>query len=291
MAIYDINGNVVSSGESATSDFGVTAYELFTDNDNVSARQGILTYQGKRFYPYNYPEQRTQVIKMYGGKIGLFIGDSYTAMGSSYVTAFCERRGLIADNQGLASSTIAGSEDKITVGYHAFWVRLNEVLEEYRNGKEIDGMIYYLSDIAFVHFMGGANDWYTVDESQGIDRLGDITSENKEQLYGACKYIFSTLLTECPKADIVVTLQPTNVNGDNNNYAMALKESIVRECAEMFGLPINDCRFKWFNATNPEDLAKYWQTDNLHLSNDGNNRLWNVDLENTVNNLTFSRVD
>lgn len=287
--LYNRDGTVFSVG-GGTSDFGVTEYNAFEDNDGVSARQAVLTYQGKKLYPKNYPEQRVDNIKNYGGGVGLFIGDSYTAMASSYITAFCERHNLVCDNRGLASSTIAGSEDKVTVGYHAFWVRLNEALAEYRTGKVINGVTYYLSDIAFIHFMGGANDWYTVDSSQGIDRLGDITSDNKEQLYGACKYIFSTLLAECSKADIVVTLQPTNVNGDNNNYAMALKESIIRECAELFSLPINDCRFSWFNATNPEDLAKYWQSDNLHLSNDGNDRLWNVDLEHTVNNLKFSRI-
>lgn len=288
MGIVDINGNPISSG--GTSDFGVTGYDLFTDNDGVSARQAVLTYQGKRLYPKNYPEQRIESVKDYSGKVGIFLGDSYTAMGASYITAFCERHNLVCDNRGLASSTMAGSEDRITVGYHPFWCRLDDVIAEYTTGKEIDGITYTLDDVAFIHTMGGANDWYTVDESQGIDRLGNITSENKEQLYGACKYIFSTCLTECPKADIVVTLQPTNVNGDNNNYAMRLKENIVRECAELYSLPINDCRFSWFNATNPEDLAKYWQTDNLHLSNDGNERLWNVDLENTVNNLKFSRI-
>lgn len=288
MGIVDINGNPISSG--GTSDFGVTGYDLFTDNDGVSARQAVLTYQGKRLYPKNYPEQRIESVKDYSGKVGIFLGDSYTAMGASYITAFCERHNLVCDNRGLASSTMAGSEDRITVGYHPFWCRLDDVIAEYTTGKEIDGITYTLDDVAFIHIMGGANDWYTVDESQGIDRLGNITSENKEQLYGACKYIFSTCLTECPKADIVVTLQPTNVNGDNNNYAMYLKENIVRECAELYSLPINNCRFSWFNATNPEDLAKYWQTDNLHLSNDGNERLWNVDLENTVNNLKFSRI-
>ncbi len=287
--IYDGNGNVIEiSG--GTSGFDVTDYAIFTDNDGVSARQAVLTYQGKRLYPKNYPEQRVDNVKNYGGKVGIFLGDSYTAMGSSYVTAFCERHNLVCDNRGLASSTIAGSEDKVTVGYHAFWVRLDEALTEYRNGKIINGVTYYLSDIAFIHFMGGANDWWTVDEEQGINRLGDITSENKEQLYGACKYIFSTFLAECQKADIVVTLQPTNANGASNNYAMHLKENIVRECAELFSLPINDCRFSWFNAMNPEDLAQYWQSDNLHLSDDGNDRLWNVDLENTVNNLKFSRI-
>ena len=76
-----------------------------------------------------------------------------------------------------------------------------------------------------------------------------------------------------------------------NKNAMHLKENIVRECAELYSLPINDCRFSWFNATNPENLAKYSKTDNLHLSDDGNDRLWNVDLENAVNNLKFSRVE
>lgn len=286
--LYNRVGDLLG-GTGETSGFGVTEYATFTDKDNVSARQGILTYQGKRLYPKNYPEQIITEVKNYGDKVGLFLGDSYTAMGSSYVTAFCERHGLVPDNRGKGSSTIAGSEDGTTVGFWAFWLRLDEALEEYRNGKTIDGVTYYLEDVAFIHIMGGANDWWTVDETQGIDRLGSITSENKEQLYGACKYIFSTCLAECPKADIVVTLQPTNANGDSNNYAMALKESIVRECAEMFGLPINDCRFKWFNSTNPDDLGTYWSSDNLHLSEAGNERLWNVDLENAVNNLPFTR--
>lgn len=285
---YNRNGSTIEVG-GGSSDFGVAEYALFNDNDESSARQATLTYQGKKLYPKNYPEQRIEKIKKYGGKVAIFLGDSYTAMGHSYITEFCERHDLVCDNRGLASSTIAGSEDKITVGYHAFWVRLNEALAEYENGKVIDGATYALEDIAFIHIMGGANDWYTVDETQGINRLGDITSENKEQLYGACKYIFATCLSKCQKADIVVTLQPTNGENGSNNYAMALKENIVRECAEMYGLPINDCRFKWFNTSNNEDLATYWQSDNLHMTEKGNDRLFNVDLEKVVNNLPFSR--
>lgn len=270
-----------------SSDFGVVDYALFTDNDEVSARQATLTYQGKRLYPKNYPEQRTDNVKKYDGGVMLTLGDSYTAyMNNSFFTPFATKHGLVQDNRGLASSTIAGSEDGVTVGYHAFWVRLNEAVAEYEVGKTIDGTSYGLEDVKLITFMGGANDWYTVDESQGIDRLGNAESENKEQLYGACKYIFGTLLSRFPNADIVVLLQPSNaVKG---NYVMHLKESIVRECANMYSLPICDCCFEWYNPSNPNDASTYWQSDNLHLTDVGHQAIIDK-LEKVVNNLPFYR--
>ena len=92
-------------------------------------------------------------------------------------------------------------------------------------------------------------------------------SEDKEQLYGACKYIFSTLLTAFPNADIVVILQPSSPS--KGNYAMWLKEGIIREMAEMHGLPICDCIFEWHNPSNPNDEATYWADDNLHMTGAG----------------------
>ena len=51
---YDGNGNSITidvgSGASA---FGVTDYKLYTDNDG-SARQAVLTYDGKRLYPVQF---------------------------------------------------------------------------------------------------------------------------------------------------------------------------------------------------------------------------------------------
>lgn len=63
MALYDINGNVIESS-GTSSDFGVTGYDTFTDNEGNSARQAILTYQGKRLYPKNYPEQRVDNVDL-----------------------------------------------------------------------------------------------------------------------------------------------------------------------------------------------------------------------------------
>ena len=272
-----------------SSDFGVADYALFTDNDNVSARQAILTYQGKRLYPKNYPEQRVENTKKYDGGVMLTLGDSYTAyMNANFFAPFAKKHGLVQDNRGLASSTIAGSEDKITVGYHAFWVRLNEAIAEYEadGGYTIGDKAYTLEDVKLITFMGGANDWYTIDEEQGVNRLGDITSENKEQLYGACKYIFDTLLSMFPNADIVVILQPSSEA--KGNYAMHLKESIVKECANMYSLPICDCCFEWFNPSNPNDASTYWQSDKLHLTDAGHQAVIDK-LEKVVNNLPFYR--
>lgn len=284
MAIYDINGNTITVGDSQ---FSVQDYNLFNDNDG-SARQAVLTYQGNKLYPINYGAQRKDLIKKYDSGVMLTLGDSYTAYMNSFFDTFATKHGLVQDNRGLASSTIAGSEDKVTVGYHAFWVRLDEAIEEYEasGGYTIDDNSYTLDDVKLITFMGGANDWTTVDESQGIDRIGNIESTNKEQLYGACKYIFEALLSNFPNADIVVILQPSNAS--KGNYSMHLKESVVRECAEMYSLPVCDCCFEWYNPSNPNDASKYWQSDNLHLTSEGHQAVIDK-LEYTVNNLPFSR--
>lgn len=286
MGIRDYQGNPVSGG---SSDFGVADYGLFTEPDGTSARQATLTYQGKRLFPINYPEQRVDFVRNYDGGVMIALGDSYTAMGASYFSAFAEAHGLVCDNRGLASSTIAGSEDGVTVGYHAFWVRLDEAIAQYQaeGGFAIDGVAYTCEDVKLVTFMGGANDWYTVDEAQGIDRLGTPESEDKEQLYGACKYIFSTLLATFPNADIVVILQPSSKA--KGNYSTWLKEGIIRDMAEMHGLPICDCCFEWYNPDSPTDEATYWnQDDHLHMSAAGNEAIFDK-LETVVNNLPFSR--
>lgn len=283
MGIRDYGGRTISGG---SSDFGVADYALFTEPNGASARAATLTYQGKRLFPNSYPNQRLDFVKDYGGGVMIALGDSYTAMGASYFSAFAEKHGLVCDNRGLASSTIAGSDDKITVGYHAFWKRLDEAIAEYQAGYAINGVTYHPEDVKLVTFMGGANDWYTVDESQGIDRLGNPESENKEQLHGACKYIFDTLLANFPNADIVVILQPCSAA--KGNYSMWLKEGIVRDMAEMHSLPICDCCFEWYNPSNPTDAATYWQTDKLHMTDAGNTAIF-AKLETVVNNLPFTR--
>lgn len=283
--LYDVHGNTIAVSGSTSSDFGVSDYAAFTDDKGNGAREAVLTYQGKKLYPKNYPAQRIDFVRDYGGGVMIALGDSYTAMGASYFSAFAEKHGLVCDNRGLASSTIAGSADGSTVGYKAFWTRLDTAISEYQAGHAINGTTYTPEDVKLVTFMGGANDWSTVDPEQGIDRLGDPTSEDKEQLYGACKYIFATMLSAFPNADIVVILQPSNLARIFPHWQ---KESIVREMAELYGLPICDCCFEWYHPGNADDLATYWQSDELHMTAAGNQAIFDK-LEKTVNNLPFSR--
>lgn len=284
--LYDGYGNPIDSG-GASSDFGVTDYAVYTEPNGNSARQAVLTYQGKKLYPKNYPNQRLDAVKIYDGGVMLTLGDSYTAMGSSYFDTFATKHGLVQDNRGVASSTIAGNTAG-TVGFQPFWNRLDNAIAQYQadGGYTIGDTAYTAEDVKLVTFMGGANDWTTVDAEQGIDRIGNVESEDKEQLYGACKYIFDTLLSSFPNADIVVILQPSNAA--KGNYLMWLKEGIVREIAEMHGLPICDCCFEWYNPSNPTDVATYWASDNLHMTGAGNQAIMDK-LEKVVNNLPFTR--
>lgn len=288
--LYDGNGNAIeiNGGSSSSSDFGVTGYSTFDDNEG-SARQATLTYQNKRIYPIVTPNQIVDKVKNYNGGVMLTLGDSYTAYMNSHFSTFATKHGLVQDNRGLASSTIAGSEDKVTVGYHAFWVRLDEAIAEYQaeGGYTIGDTAYTCDDVKLITFMGGANDWTTVDESQGINRIGSGRDEtNKETLYGALNYIFPTLLSTFPNADVIVILQPSNPNKGVQN--MYLKESIVREMAELYSLPIVDCCFDWHQHTNALDKAKYWQSDELHLTSAGHDEVI-ADLEKCVNNLKYTR--
>lgn len=234
---------------------------------------------------FNFSESNSVSIKKYSSGVLLALGDSYTTMSATHFLAFAKKHGLICDNRGLASSTIAGSADGVTVGYHAFWKRLDEAVTEYSTGHILNGKMYHNTDVKLVTFMGGANDWFTVDSQKGIDRLGTPESENKEQLYGACKYIFTTLLSAFPNADIVVILQPTNLARILGHWK---KECIIRDMASLYGLPICDCCFSWFHPANPNDLATYWSSDKLHLTEAGKDALFSK-LEETVNHLPFER--
>lgn len=282
---YDGYGKPIEISGGGEGDFGLTDYSVFEDDNGSRERQATLTYQGRKLFPRNYPEQRVDFVKKYDGGVMIALGDSYTAMGGSYFSSFAEKHGLVCDNRGLASSTIAGSADGSTVGYKAFWTRLDTAVSQYEEGYTIDGTVYSPEDVKLVIFMGGANDWSTVDPEQGIDRLGNPHSENKEQLYGACKYIFATLLSSFPNADIVVILQPSNLARIFPHWQ---KESIVREMAELYGLPICDCCFEWYHPGNAIDLVTYWQDDELHMTDAGNKAIFDK-LETVVNNLPFYR--
>ena len=252
------------------------------------------------------------IVKQYNGGVMLTIGDSYTAYMNSVFSDFAEKHGLVQDNRGVASSTIAGDLSG-SVGYQPFWNRIDTVISEYTTGHSINEVTYNLEDVKLITFMGGANDWDTVNET--TNRLGNgVNTTDKNTLYGALNYCFNALLKNFPNADIVCILQPTNyvntvptTEGVAKNvgfeslaqvqvmddaqysvYKMQRKERIVRTMAEQYSIPVCDCCFEWFNPCNPNDAEKYWSSDKLHLNADGHHAIIDK-LEKTVNNLPFNR--
>lgn len=239
----------------------------------------------------------------------LGIGDSYM-QNNTALAAIAAKHNLVCDNRGMASSSISGDEAQ-TIGLYPFWSRINTAVEEYTAGKTIGDAVYHCEDVKLIVFMGGANDGW-IDYRRGAGK----TETDTNTIYGALNSCFSTLLCSFPNADIIVILQPVNYNVSSagwdeemakgygfeslaaaqkfsdyqlGQYAMHTKEAIVKEMAEMYGLNIVDCCFNWYSVLNPNDRAKYWNSDKLHMSSDGNDAIYNVALERAINNLKITR--
>ena len=71
---------------------------------------------------------------------------------------------------------------------------------------------------------------------------------------------------------------------------MWTKETAVKECAEMYSLPVCDCCFDFYSPANPNELSKYWQIDKLHLTSDGHQALIDK-LEITLNTLPYYKAE
>ena len=252
---------------------------------------------------------QVDLIKNYNSGILLGIGDSYM-QGNTALSNIAETHGLLCDNRGVASSSISGNEAQ-TVGLYPFWLRINKAVEEYIDGYEINENVYYCEDVKLIVFMGGANDGW-IDYRRGSGK----TETNTDTIYGALNSCFSTLLSSFPNADIIVILQPVNYNVSSDGwdeemakgygfeslaaaqkfseyqlgqYAMHVKESIVKEMAELYGLNIVDCCFNWYSVLNPNDREKYWRTDKLHMTSEGNKEIYSTALEKAINNLNITR--
>lgn len=281
--LFDGNGNEIEIGGGESGKLDVADYKIYEESDGTQSRQGVLTYNGLNLYPVNKQNQRENETKMYSGGLMVTLGDSYTAYLNSYFDTFAQKHGLIQKNVGLASSKIARPEGEGQDTIKSFVTRLDELIASFP--ITINGKAYTTTDVKLITFMGGANDWTTIDTEKGIDRIGDRYSTDKGQIYGATKYCLETLQKTFPSADIIVILQPNN--GNNTDFCvMEMKENIVKECAEMYSLPICDCCFNFYSPSNPTEFSNYWQNDKLHLNADGHQKLIDK-LEVTLNTLDY----
>lgn len=226
------------------------------------------------------------------GKVMINLGDSYTKGMESQFATLASKYGMVADNRGVVSSSICGDING-NKGFSPMWNRANTIVSDYTSGKAINGATYHTSDVAIITFMGGANDGYGIETWIGTG----IHETNKETIYGACNHIFNVLAKNFPNAKLICVTQPSHYNltvssitsdsvaqtlGFENlaelqqfddiqlsAYSMDLKETAVRNTAEMYGWSIVDMFKNMPTVFNPTNRSAYWNSDKLHLSAGG----------------------
>lgn len=224
-------------------------------------------------------------IKELNGKIMLSLGDSFTAhLAGAYTDGVSEstsgkfhdlanKYGMTLYSYGIVSSTIKTDENG-GYSYQPMATRVDKLISDHLSEA---------NNVGVITFMGGLNDSYGRESSLG----NNIADMSKGHTYGACHYIFSSLLNNFPNAEIFVILQPCGANRANDDtdydgndtsamtdiqfstHISQVKQKIVREVAEFYGLNIVDCCFDWYNPNNPNDLITYWGSDKLHLTDSG----------------------
>lgn len=212
------------------------------------------------------------------GKVWLALGDSYTSASASAYTDgvtpstigvwydLATSLGMTLYSYGIVSSTIRYSTNGSDgYSYQPMVTRVDELITDHQHEAD---------NVGLITFMGGLNDAESF--------IGTLDSTDRSTIYGACHQIFNKLSKAFPNAKIVVILQPVSANGtakdnfdniQNSIYPAQLKQRVVKEVAEFYGLPICDCCFNWYTPTNPNHLATIWGDDKLHLSFIGRKKL------------------
>lgn len=231
-------------------------------------------------------EVKASDISSLKGKVWLALGDSYTHfLGASYTDgvtpstsgkfgALASELGMTLYGYGISSSTIRYSKNTGSDGYsfQPMVSRVDTLITDHTDEAD---------NVGLITFMGGIND------SWAETFLGDLKSVENTTIYGSCHQIFNKLVNAFPNAKIVVILQPCSANISPSEdsefsgfssaqyciYAAQLKQRIVKEVAEFYGLTICDCCFDWYTTANPTHLSTIWDTDKLHLSVLGNQKL------------------
>lgn len=239
------------------------------------------------------------------GKYGLHIGDSYTyamAGSSGAFTSLDTSLGMAgALNYGIVSSTIRDSDGTGYANRPMVCRVLNEGSMD-TSGNTIVGDYVPMdrTDIGYITFMGGTNDSYGLESSVGTD----IMDGNRAHIYGAMNLILQKLVESYPDVPIIVILQPPCANLDtdtspeganvsklsqylNSVYKSQRKQKAVKEVTEVFSnaydnVYLVDCCFNWYSPMNSTELAKYWNSDLLHLTSAGYSEITNSKKYNCV---------
>lgn len=233
------------------------------------------------------------------GKVVVTLGDSYTRGMDGVLTALAEKYGMILDNRGIVSSSVCGDTTG-NKGFRPMWNRASGIVTDYtaEGGYVIDGVAYTAEDVGVITFMGGANDGFGPETWIGSGPADTDTGH----IYGAMNHIYGVLTEAFPNARIITILQPSSFSRTVNrntdpaagaviddataqlwgfkdaaayrkmtdiqfsNYAMTIKEEAIRRMAWAYGSPVVDAFGKFPTMFNPDNRARYWQSDKLHLT-------------------------
>ena len=213
----------------------------------------------------------------FDGKKIIFLGDSITA-GTYLANEENRYTNIVANALGFDSFINYGvNGSRITAQAGS----TNSFVERYSAME--DG-----ADVVVV--FGGINDWMT-----GTGALGESTSTNSEQFYGAYNNLLNGLKAKYPTAEIIVmtpyksmfqTTGSSTPNATTGLNLLDLKNAMVSNATARKVSMIDLYSFIGFDAeTSTTDRAKF-TTDGVHLTVDGHKRLANILISFLQKNIT-----
>ena len=197
----------------------LTSLETFEDNIDNTIDDAIYDYEIK----YNEITQnidsthtnRPDFSKLTGKTVN-FVGDSVTY--NAYFTKIEKELGIVANNLGVSSSTIA-------INNH--YLQNQSIVEKVCG---LNGNTAY-SDADIWVIMGGLNDmWYA-------SELGDISSTENDTVYGALKSICDNIRKRTNNP--ILILCTPNQTKRNGEYINKLCKAI-KDVAGLYGCPVAD---------------------------------------------------
>lgn len=288
--VYFIAGEVTS--ELIELNFSTTVIS----SDFVSAVQAAMS-GGSGSGTSSYEEELAKA--RLTGKVMINFGDSYTKNMATFCSTLATKYGMVADDQGTNGATVIGN----------FPTKANDVVTAYTNGRTIGGVTYHAEDVAFITFMGGANDGAGINTYIGTGLSDTSTS----RIYGAVQSIFKLFANTFTNAKIIVIAQPSNYNQSVSSftteaqatalgfasladlqrlddyqlseYMMYNKEKAIMEVAKAYSFPLIDMFSNFPSMLNPANRTAYWQSDKIHVNTAGSQLIVNA-LEKKIVELT-----
>lgn len=191
------------------------------------------------------------------GRKWVSYGDSNTQI-ERWQPTVINKLGLNHVNMGVSSSTI--------VDYSTWAVPMcsDERLNEIPNDTDI------------ITILGGTNDWV------GHKPLGTIDSTDKNEFYGAYKYIIENIITRLPSVRLVLICPGyssyTQSTGEKNNIGLTIRDygNAIKEIGEYYNLPVIDLlslmgvnKFNYLSCFDDEAIA-------VHFNVNGGVRVGNI---------------